>query len=81
MTMLAQIRESSAGMGLGAVPAVTLHAEQGALSFLHNGELCLLVLHADRGFIPGVRERLQEMMGHLSEAKPALPSPGESESR
>lgn len=81
MTMLAQIRESSAGMGLGAVPAVTLHAEQGALSFLHNGELCLLVLHADRGFIPGVRERLQEMMGHLSEAKPSLPSPGESESR
>ena len=81
MTMLAQIRESSAGMGLGAVPAVTLHAEQGALSFLHNGELCLLVLHADRGFIPGVRERLQEMMGHLSEAKTALPSPGESESR
>lgn len=81
MTMLAQIRESSAVMGLGAVPAVTLHAEQGALSFLHNGELCLLVLHADRGFIPGVRERLQEMMGHLSEAKPALPSPGESESR
>ena len=81
MTMLAQIRESSAGMGLGAVPAVTLHAEQGVLSFLHNGELCLLVLHADRGFIPGVRERLQEMMGHLSEAKPALPSPGESESR
>lgn len=81
MTMLAQIRESSAGMGLGAVPAVTLHAEQGALSFLHNGELCLLVLHADRGFIPGVRERLQEMMGHLSEAKPALTSPGESESR
>jgi len=81
MTMLAQIRESSAGMGLGAVPAVTLHAEQGALSFLHNGELCLLVLHADRGFIPGVRERLQEMMGHLSEAKPALPSPAETEGR
>jgi hypothetical protein len=51
---------------------VTLHAEQGALSFLHNGELCLLILHADRGFLPGVRERLQEMLGHLSQAK-ALP--------
>lgn len=76
MTMLAQIRETSANMGLGAVPAVTLHAEQGALSFLHNGELCLLVLHGDRGFVPGVRERLQQMLGHLAEAKPALPSPG-----
>lgn len=73
MTMLGQIRESTAGMGLGAVPAVTLHAEQGALSFLHNGELCLLVLHADRGFVPGVRERLQEMLGHLTDARPALP--------
>ena len=73
MTMLTQIRESSAKMGLGAVPAVTLHAEQGVLSFLHQGELCLLVLHADRGFVPGVRERLQEMLGHLSAAK-ALPS-------
>lgn len=74
MTMLGQIRESSASMGLGAVPAVTLHAEQGALSFLHNGELCLLVLHADRGFVPGVRERLQEMLGHLTNARPALPA-------
>ena len=76
MTMLAQIRETSANMGLGAVPAVTLHAEHGALSFLHNGELCLLVLHGDRGFVPGVRERLQQMLGHLAEAKPALPAPG-----
>ena len=72
MTMLAQIKESSTNMGIGAVPAVTLHAEQGALSFLHNGELCLLVLHADRGFLPGVRERLQEMLGHVAQAK-ALP--------
>jgi len=73
MTMLTQIRESSSKMGLGNVPGVTLHAEQGALSFLHNNELCLLVLHADRGFIPGVRERLQEMLCHLSRAE-ALPS-------
>ena len=73
MTMLAQIRESSSKMGLGNVPGVTLHAEQGALSFLHNNELCLLVLHADRGFLPGVRERLQEMLGLLSHAE-ALPS-------
>jgi hypothetical protein len=73
MIMLAQIRESSSKMGLGNVPGVTLHADQGALSFLHNKELCLLVLHADRGFLPGVRERLQEMLGHLSHAK-ALPS-------
>ena len=73
MTMLTQIRESSEKMGLGAVPAITLHADQGVLSFLHQGKLCLLVLHADRGFIPGVRERLQEMLCHLSAAK-SLPN-------
>lgn len=72
LTMLAQIRESSSKMGLGAVPAVTLHADHGVVSFLHKGELCLLVLHTDRGFIPGVRERLQEMLGHLVDARPLL---------
>ena len=71
--MLSQIRESSLQMGLGAVPAVTLHCEQGTLSFLHQGELCLLVLHADRGFLPGVSERLQKMLTHLVTAK-ALPN-------
>jgi predicted regulator of Ras-like GTPase activity (Roadblock/LC7/MglB family) len=73
MTMLAQIRDSSERMGLGAVPGVTLHADRGVVSFLHRGELCLLILHADRGFVPGVRERLQEMLTHLSVARPALP--------
>ena len=72
MTMLTQIRDSSVKMGLGAVPAITLHAEEGILSFLYQGELCLLVLHADRGFVPGVRERLQEMLAHLTSAQ-ALP--------
>ena len=70
--MLSQLRESSSQMGIGAVPAITLHAEQGVLSFLYQEELCLLVLHADRGFVPGVRERLQEMLGHLATAT-ALP--------
>ena len=73
MKMLSQIRESSSQMGLGSVPAVTLHADQGIVSFLHDGELCLLVLHADRGFVPGVRERLQEMLGLLVKARSALP--------
>lgn len=70
--MLSQLRESSSRMGIGAVPAITLHAEQGVLSFLYQEELCLLVLHADRSFVPGVRERLQEMLGHLATAT-ALP--------
>jgi predicted regulator of Ras-like GTPase activity (Roadblock/LC7/MglB family) len=75
MAMLSQIRESSEKMGLGSVPAVTLHADRGVISFLHRGELCLLVLHTDRGFVPGVRERLQEMLVHLDDARPSLPAP------
>jgi hypothetical protein len=65
MTLLTSIRSSSVGMGLGSVPAVTLHADGGALSILQEGELCLLVLHSGRGFLPGVRERLQEVLHHL----------------
>jgi predicted regulator of Ras-like GTPase activity (Roadblock/LC7/MglB family) len=75
VTMLSHLRDSSAQMGLGAVPAITLHAEQGILSFLYQGELCLLVLHADRGFVPGVRERLQEMLVHLTAVKSLPESP------
>ena len=81
VTMLSQIRISSAQMGLGKVPAVTLHADRGIVSFLHNGELCLMVLHADRGFVPGVRERLQEMLAHFVSAKPVLTGRGENEDR
>ena len=65
MTLLTGIRASSVGMGLGTVPAVTLHADGGALSILQDGDLCLLVMHAGRGFLPGVRERLQELIHHL----------------
>lgn len=65
MTLLTGIRASSVGMGLGTVPAVTLHADGGALSILQEGDLCLLVMHAGRGFLPGVRERLQELIHHL----------------
>ena len=65
MTLLTGIRASSVGMGLGTVPAVTLHADGGALSILQEGNLCLLVMHAGRGFLPGVRERLQELIHHL----------------
>jgi len=65
MTMLSQIRSSSASMGLGSVPSVTLHAEAGVLSILQERDLCLIVLHSGRGFLPGVRERLREILHHL----------------
>jgi predicted regulator of Ras-like GTPase activity (Roadblock/LC7/MglB family) len=73
LEMLAAIRQSAARMGVGAVPAVTIHSEKGPITFFHQDDLCLLVLHKDRGFVPGVREKLQHVIEHLSRANLALP--------
>jgi hypothetical protein len=67
------MRSSSAKMGIGAVPAVTVHSEKGPITFFHEDDLCLLVLHKDRGFVPGVREKLQQVVSELSQAR--LPAP------
>ncbi|GAT34719.1 hypothetical protein TSACC_23152 [Terrimicrobium sacchariphilum] len=73
LEMLRAMRESSAKMGIGAVPAVTIHSEKGPITFFHQEDLCLLVLHKDRGFIPGVREKLQLVIEALGKAN--LPKP------
>jgi predicted regulator of Ras-like GTPase activity (Roadblock/LC7/MglB family) len=73
LEMLAAMRRSAARMGIGAVPAVTIHSEKGPITFFHQDDLCLLVLHKDRGFVPGVREKLQQVVAHLSEASLVLP--------
>jgi predicted regulator of Ras-like GTPase activity (Roadblock/LC7/MglB family) len=72
LEMLAAMRQSAARMGVGAVPAVTIHAEKGPITFFHQDDLCLLVMHKDRGFIPGVREKLQKVVEYLSRANPTL---------
>jgi predicted regulator of Ras-like GTPase activity (Roadblock/LC7/MglB family) len=69
LEMLKAMRASSAKMGIGAVPAVTVHSEKGPITFFHQEDLCLLVLHKDRAFIPGVREKLQFVMDELAKAK------------
>ncbi len=69
LEMIKSMRSSAAKMGIGAVPAVTVHSEKGPITFFHQDDLCLLVLHQDRGFIPGVREKLQQVVTELSEAK------------
>jgi hypothetical protein len=72
LEMLAAMRQSAARMGVGAVPAVTIHAEKGPITFFHQDDLCLLVMHKDRGFVPGVREKLQKVVEHLAQSRPAL---------
>jgi predicted regulator of Ras-like GTPase activity (Roadblock/LC7/MglB family) len=77
--MLASIRSSSMRMGLGAIPAVTVHSEKGPVSFFHADDLVMLVLHADRGFVPGVRERLHDVVIALGTANLPVPLEGGSE--
>jgi len=73
MEMLSGMRTASAKMGIGAVPAVTVHSEKGPITFFHHEDLCLLVLHKDRGFVPGVREKLQLVVEELTRANLPLP--------
>jgi predicted regulator of Ras-like GTPase activity (Roadblock/LC7/MglB family) len=73
--MLDAMQDSAAQLGLGQVPALTLHTERGPLSIVRQGGLAMLVVHADRGFIPGVREKLAAALGELSRAPLALPRP------
>ncbi|MEO6846770.1 MAG: hypothetical protein ABI443_04980 [Chthoniobacterales bacterium] len=68
MNMLRQMQESLQKMGIGSIPAVTLHSEKGPVSVLPYEDLCMLIFHKDRAFIPGVRERLQDVMKELSHA-------------
>jgi len=76
LEMLSGMRAASAKMGIGAVPAVTVHSEKGPITFFHHEDLCLFVLHKDRGFVPGVREKLQQVVEELTRAN--LPLPGSS---
>lgn len=66
--MLDAMRASSMRMGLGAIPAVTVHSEKGPVSFFHSDDLAMLIIHSDRGFIPGVREKLHDVVVALGQS-------------
>lgn len=76
LEMFRALRGSCAKMGIGAVPAVTMHSQKGPITFFHEEDICLLVLHKDRGFVPGVREKLQMVVEELSKANLLLPVSG-----
>ena len=73
--MLRAMHEASAGMGIGEIPAVTLHTARGPLSIFQKEHLAMLVFHGDRGFVPGVREKMTSALTELTHAPLALPSP------
>lgn len=73
--MLQAMHDASAGMGIGEIPAVTLHTARGPLSIFQKEHLAMLVFHGDRGFVPGVREKMTAALTELTRAPLALPSP------
>lgn len=75
--MLHAMREASSGMGLGTIPALTIHSDKGPLTIFHQETLSLFVFHGDRGFIPGVREKMTAALYGLSQIQPCLPSSAE----
>ena len=73
--MLRAMHDASACMGIGEIPAVTLHTDRGPLSIFQKEHLAMLVFHGDRGFVPGVREKMTAALTELTRAPLALPSP------
>lgn len=73
--MLRAMHDASADMGIGEIPAVTLHTAKGPLSIFQKEHLAMLVFHGDRGFIPGVREKMTAALSELATAPLALPAP------
>ncbi len=62
------LSQAGASSGLRFHPVVTLYAESGPISLLHRGEYRLLVAHRERGFLPGVREKLAALLDLLAAA-------------
>jgi hypothetical protein len=73
--MLRAMHDASAGMGIGEIPAVTIHTARGPLSIFQKEHLAMLVFHSDRGFVPGVREKMTAALTELTRAPLVLPSP------
>ncbi len=64
---------------LGGLKAFTVYTEKDLLSFFMHDDICVSVRHSGRGFLPGVREKLEvvtrEMAGMYSSAKTVSADP------
>jgi predicted regulator of Ras-like GTPase activity (Roadblock/LC7/MglB family) len=55
-----------AAVGVGTLETITLYCGLQQLSTFVQGKLCLTVLHDNRPFKPGVREKIQAVMSELA---------------
>ena len=60
-------RNFTGEINLGALHALTLYTERGLVSFFMHEHICLSVRHSSgRGFLPGVREKLEAVTRELA---------------
>jgi predicted regulator of Ras-like GTPase activity (Roadblock/LC7/MglB family) len=52
-------------LGIGKSSVFTLYCEAGIISFFTGDQICVSVKHHQRGFLPGVREKLQRVTEEL----------------
>ena len=60
-----QARSKLANMHLGRLETITLYCGRDQLSTFIQGKLCLTVLHDNRPFKPGVREKVHAVISEL----------------
>ena len=73
--MLRAMHDASSTMGIGEIPTVTLHTAKGLLSIFQKEHLAMLVFHGERGFVPGVREKMTAALAELTHTPLTLPAP------
>jgi hypothetical protein len=57
--------DSTEPLGIGNSSVFTLYCEAGIISFFTGDQICVSVKHHQRGFLPGVREKLQRVTEEL----------------
>ena len=53
-----RVQDLATDLGFAGSEVFTLHTSRGIVSFFGHGESCLAILHGERGFEPGMREKL-----------------------
>ena len=60
--------------GIGKLQAFTIYTDGSPCSFLMHDDICLAVRHSGRGFMPGVREKLEIVVRELARMYSSAPA-------
>ncbi len=66
LSLLAEAPSDVTSRGAIRTPALTLYFEQGPISIMRHGNASFLIVHRERTFLPGLREKLSATLEALS---------------